>query len=276
MDDQRCSFEPFKKTASSPKNPNSSSTVEDPEQFFKLVANFQSRRLDDQRVALGTLPGIQTSSTGTTREKSQTLAPKITLTPASPAAPKRVCSRPSSPTLSVSEPDTPARPPPRSASFSPKGLLHDELSAQISFQISMCFPPHQTQGANNQPCPFPEIFLTIGQPGEAIVIPLSPRPGRPLSLNVNPPGQHRSRSASPHRSPASQGHSRPSSPHPGDLASPMGPYEDYISLNQRVHATQPQQNNVRGRAEPSKEVKKGKGKSSGKKEKKEGSKEKKK
>lgn len=115
-------------------------------------------------------------------------------------------------------------------------------------------------GPNNQPCPFPEIFLTIGQPGEAIVIPLNSRPGRPLSLNVNPPGQHRSRPASPHR----------------DMASPMGPYEDYISLNQRVHTNQLQQNNVRDRAEPNKEAKIGKGKSNGKKEKKEGSKEKRK
>ncbi|XP_016131477.1 uncharacterized protein [Sinocyclocheilus grahami] len=274
MDDQRCSFEPFKKTSSSP---NATQTAEDPEQFFKLVSNFQSGRLDDQRVTLGALPGIQNSSTGTKRENNKTLAPKITLTPASPAAPKKVCSRPSSPTLSVSEPDTAVRPPHRSASFSPERLLHDDLSAQISFQISMCFPPHQTHGPNNQPCPLPEIFLTIGQPGEAIVIPLSPRPGRPLSLNVNPPGQHHSRSASPHRSPASQGHSRPSSPHPGDMASPMGtPYEDYISLNQKVHTTQLQQNNVRDRAELNKEAKKGKGKSSGKKEKKEGSKEKRK
>uniref|UniRef100_A0A671R0N8 Uncharacterized protein n=1 Tax=Sinocyclocheilus anshuiensis TaxID=1608454 RepID=A0A671R0N8_9TELE len=72
MDDQRCSFEPFKKTSSSPN-------------FFKLVANFQSGRLDDQRVTLSALPGIQNSSTGTKRENNKTLAPKITLTPASPA-----------------------------------------------------------------------------------------------------------------------------------------------------------------------------------------------
>ncbi|XP_016103666.1 uncharacterized protein [Sinocyclocheilus grahami] len=270
MDDQRCSFEPFKNPSSSSKNPNSSPTAEDPEQFFRMVANFQSGRLDDQRVTLSALPGIQNSSTGTKRENNTTSAPQIILTPASPAPPKKVCSRPSSPTLSVSESDTPVRPPPRSASCSPERLLHEDMSAQISFQISMCFPPHQTHGANNQPCPFPEVFLTIGQPGEAIVIPLSPRPGRPLTLNVNPHRQNRS------RSPDNQGHSRPSSPHPGDMASPMGPYEDYFSLKQRVHTTQLQQNNVRDRAEPNKEAKKVKGKSSGKKEKKEGSKEKRK
>uniref|UniRef100_A0A672R6Q4 Pre-mRNA-splicing factor SYF1 n=1 Tax=Sinocyclocheilus grahami TaxID=75366 RepID=A0A672R6Q4_SINGR len=65
-----------------------------------MVANFQSGRLDDQRVTLSALPGIQNSSTGTKRENNTTSAPQIILTPASPAPPKKVCSRPSSPTLS--------------------------------------------------------------------------------------------------------------------------------------------------------------------------------
>ncbi|XP_048044615.1 uncharacterized protein LOC125267216 isoform X1 [Megalobrama amblycephala] len=273
MDDQRCSFEPFKKTSPSPKNPNANPTAEDPEQFFKLVTDFQRGHLDDQRATLNTLPGLQP------REKNK-VAPQIMLTPASPAPPKKICSSPSSPTLTVYESDIPGRPPSRSASFCPvsdkEGLQYDDRSAQITFQISMCFPPHQTLGANNQPYTFPEVFLTIGQPGETIVIPLSPKPGRPLSLNVNPPKNHRSRSKSPHKSPARQGRSRPSSPHPGDAPSPLSPYEDYFSLIQRVHTAQLQQNNRQDSAEPSKEARKGKEKSSGKKEKKEGNKEKKK
>lgn len=60
------------------------------------------------------------------------------------------------------------------------------------------------------------------------------------------------------------------------MSGPVGPYEDYFSLKQRVHTTQLQQNNVRDRAEPNKEAEKGKGKISGKKEKKERSKEKRK
>ncbi|XP_067285111.1 uncharacterized protein [Pseudorasbora parva] len=274
MDDQRCSFEPFKKRTPSPKKPNENPTVEDPEEFFNLLTKFQRGRLDDQRVTLSALPVLQPSGIGTMREKNKA-APQIMLTPASPAAPKKVCSRPSSPTLTVYESDMP---PPRSASFFPPSdkerLQNDDMSGQISFQISMRFPPHQVHGANDQPCPFPEVFLTIGQPGEAIVLPLTHRPSRPLSLNVNPPRNHRSRSASPHRSPARQGHSRPSSPHPGDAASPIGPYEDYFSLIQRVHTAHLQQNNERDRADPSKETKKGK--SSGRKEKKEGNKEKRK
>uniref|UniRef100_A0A673N360 Uncharacterized protein n=1 Tax=Sinocyclocheilus rhinocerous TaxID=307959 RepID=A0A673N360_9TELE len=81
MDDQRCSFEPFKNPSSSPKNPNASPTGNQ----SLMVANFQSGRLDDQRVTLSALPGIQNSSTGTKRENDKTSAPQIILTPASPA-----------------------------------------------------------------------------------------------------------------------------------------------------------------------------------------------
>uniref|UniRef100_A0A8C1SS94 Uncharacterized protein n=1 Tax=Cyprinus carpio TaxID=7962 RepID=A0A8C1SS94_CYPCA len=76
-----------------------------PDDFFQFLVKSQSQRLDDQRVTLNSLPGME--ATGTKRENNKTLAPKVTLTPASPAAPKKVCSSPSSPTLSVSEPDTP-------------------------------------------------------------------------------------------------------------------------------------------------------------------------
>jgi len=134
----------------------------------------------------------------------------------------------------------------------------------------------QTHGENNQPCSFPEVFLTIGQPGETIVLPLSPRPGGPIALNVNPPRNHRSRSPSPRRSPARKTRSRPSTPHPGDTASLISPHEDYFSLIQRVHSAQLQKNNGNSRAEPNKEARKGKGNSSGRKEKKEGDKEKRK
>ncbi|XDV12551.1 hypothetical protein PO909_001192 [Leuciscus waleckii] len=150
------------------------------------------------------------------------------------------------------------------------------MTAQESDQLFNMVSRIQTHGVNNQPCTFPEVFLTIGQPGETIVLPLSPRPGRPISLNVNPPKNHRSRSPSPRRSPAKQTRSRPSTPHPGDTASPISPHEDYFSLIQRVHSAQLLQNNGPNRAEPSKEAKKEKGKSSGKKEKKEGNKEKRK
>ncbi|XP_051571690.1 uncharacterized protein LOC127451216 isoform X2 [Myxocyprinus asiaticus] len=274
MDDQRCPFEPSKKTYSSPKSPNTRPTVDDPDQFFKLVANSQSRQLDDQRVSLSSLPGFQPSSFGTMGKKNKTSAPQIVLTPASPAVPKKTCSRPASPTLT----EPPLRPPPRSASFSPvsdrERLLYDDTPTQITFQISMSFSQQQRIGSDNQPCQFPKVFLTVGQAGEAVVIPLSPEHGRPVSLNVNPPRKHCSRSASPCRSPASQRRSRPSSPNPEDATSQISQYEDYFSLIQKVHTAQLQQSNGRDR-ETSKEARKGKGKSGGRKEKKDGEKRKK-
>ena len=44
----------------------------DPEKFFQVLASTQSKRLDDQRVSLPSLPGIKngsTSSTSTATEK---------------------------------------------------------------------------------------------------------------------------------------------------------------------------------------------------------------
>ena len=59
----------------------------------------------------------------------------------------------------------------------------------------------------DQPCTFPEVFLTLGAPGDNLVIPLSPAPGRPLSFNLNlvPKEGVTSRHCSPSRaSPAGQ------------------------------------------------------------------------
>ncbi|XP_051987762.1 uncharacterized protein LOC127647526 [Xyrauchen texanus] len=273
MDDQCCSFEPSKKTSSTPNFANNKPTVDDPDTFFKLVADSQSRRLDDQCVTLSSLPGFQYPSIGTQGKKNKTSAPQIVLTPASPAVPKKACSIPASPTLTLCDSEPPVRPPPRSASFSPVSdkerlLYDDDMPMQITFQISMSFPQQQRLGTDNQPCQFPEVFLTIEQAGKAIALPLCLKPGRLASLNVNPPRKHRSRSASPHRSPARQGRSRPSCPNSGDTTSQISPYEDYFSLIQKVHTTQLQQSNGRDRGETSKEARKGKGKSGGRKEKK--------
>uniref|UniRef100_A0A672HU32 Uncharacterized protein n=1 Tax=Salarias fasciatus TaxID=181472 RepID=A0A672HU32_SALFA len=56
MEDQRCSFDPSKNS----------------EMFFNLLANTQSRRLDDQRVSLPTLPGLQSDNS-----KTRCSAPQI-------------------------------------------------------------------------------------------------------------------------------------------------------------------------------------------------------
>ncbi|XP_039542191.1 uncharacterized protein LOC120489444 isoform X2 [Pimephales promelas] len=159
MDDQRCSFDPFKKPSPSPNTPNANPTAEDAEDLCNLLANFQRGRLDDQRVTLGSLPGLQPSRIETKRERNKA-APQIMLTPASPAAPKKVCPSPSCPSLPVCDSDTPGRPPARSPSLCPASdrerLPYDDMSAQISFQISMRFPPHQVSAVNDHESCFSE------------------------------------------------------------------------------------------------------------------------
>nr|XP_055044350.1 uncharacterized protein LOC129430815 isoform X1 [Misgurnus anguillicaudatus]XP_055044360.1 uncharacterized protein LOC129430815 isoform X1 [Misgurnus anguillicaudatus]XP_055044370.1 uncharacterized protein LOC129430815 isoform X1 [Misgurnus anguillicaudatus]XP_055044377.1 uncharacterized protein LOC129430815 isoform X1 [Misgurnus anguillicaudatus] len=242
----------------------------DHDQFFSLIHHAQQRRMDDQRCSFepsnhssfipicpnNTPIGFKPSSTGNQRERN----PQIILTPASPATPKKPDSRPASPILMLCD----SEPLPRSASFCPvsekERLLYDDMPMQITFQISMRLPPHES-------CLSPEVFLTIGQPGETIVLPLSFKPGRPVSLNVNPPKKHHSRSTSPHGSPARQERGRPSSlnaKNPG----PVNPHEDYFSLIQRCHSNQLQQNNEQKREEINRQAKSEKGKNSGRKEKK--------
>ncbi|XP_074512479.1 uncharacterized protein LOC141780917 [Sebastes fasciatus] len=73
MDEQRCVLNASPK--STPKHKPSQSTEPkgpDSEKFFNMLANSQGRRLDDQRVSLPTLPGIQnggTTVTSTAAEK---------------------------------------------------------------------------------------------------------------------------------------------------------------------------------------------------------------
>uniref|UniRef100_A0A673G2S7 Uncharacterized protein n=1 Tax=Sinocyclocheilus rhinocerous TaxID=307959 RepID=A0A673G2S7_9TELE len=102
IDEQRCSLGPTTRQQAHAYSP-------DPDDFFQFLVNSQSQRLDNQRVTLNSLPGMEAFTIKDPKDgnNNKTLAPKITLTPASPAAPKKVCSRPSSPTLSISEPDTP-------------------------------------------------------------------------------------------------------------------------------------------------------------------------
>lgn len=104
----------------------------------------------------------------------------------------------------------------------------------------------------DQPCTFPEVFLTLGAPGDNLVIPLSPVPGRSLFLNLNlvPKDDANSRQGSPSPKKVSSKAPSPnatltdnaetSCPHNQrkPLTSPISPDEDYFSLIQRVHTAQ--------------------------------------
>ncbi|KAJ3600648.1 hypothetical protein NHX12_031626 [Muraenolepis orangiensis] len=114
------------------------------------------------------------------------------------------------------------------------------------------------QGLKNdrQPCEFPEVFLTLGPPGEQIIVPLSPSPGRPLSLNLNlvpkemgdpmhaspnhaSPRKARSRQSSPNKVACHKHKPKATGSHQSEPRKPVNaisPDDDYFSLIERVHA----------------------------------------
>lgn len=134
---------------------------------------------------------------------------------------------------------------------------------------------------------FPEVFLTLGAPGDNLVIPLSPAPGRPLSFNLNlvPKEDAKSRHCSPSRASPRKSHSRPSSPTRGTTSEAhpetswshdqgkfvighISPDEDCFSLIEKVHTAQLQKGMAQGGQKYKGEQ--GKGKGGGKKDRKDG------
>ncbi|XP_051245234.1 sialidase isoform X2 [Dicentrarchus labrax] len=288
MDEQRCSLQPRSTPATPTHNGsaiNNVPTGTDADAFFKIISSSQGRRLDDQRVTLPTLPGIS----GNTERKENGRNTKAT-TPASPQPPhitvaestptttRKDCPRPTSqPQKTYAESGSP-RALPKSASFTPDTDYQKKQNspAQMTVRVSMSFTSQQENV--DQPCTFPEVFLTLGAPGENVVIPLSPAPGRPMSFNLNlvPKDDVKSRHSSPSHASPGKAHSRPSSPNPGAtseahpeaVTSPISPGEDCFSLIEKVHTAHLQKGMVQGGQKCKGEQ--GKGKGGGKKDKKNG------
>ncbi|XP_049332174.1 uncharacterized protein LOC103046674 isoform X2 [Astyanax mexicanus] len=225
------------------------------EQFFTLVANSQSKRMDDQRT---TMPEVRTE---------KPFVPQIILTPESPA-PRRASSRPTSLTQ---DPDLLTKPPPRSATFSPvsekERTQYDNVSTKLTFKVSVCLTAPKQSNSDGQQSSSPDVFLTIGTPaGKNFLLPLTPMVCGPPSLETTPrPRRHRSRSSSPYRAHGRTSHPRPSSPRPAPHPPPIGTDEDYFSLIHRVHTAQLQQGNA---AEKSREPGKGRERGDGRRERK--------
>ncbi|KAM8824451.1 uncharacterized protein ACB058_020694 [Synchiropus picturatus] len=278
MEDQRCSLPPSSSTPATPTHHGSAvnNALEgaDADAFFKAIATSQARRLDDQRVALPSLPGIS----GDSRGKQSTSTPKITVAGSTPTTSRRNCSA-SSAAAQMPGGGSP-RGLPKSASFSP-GTEYQKAQnspAQVTVRVSMSFTPQMAHKAFDQPGTFPEVFLTLGAPGDNLVIPLSPAAGRPLSLNLNlvPKEGYRSGQCSPCHTSPRRARSRPASPKPGCATRihAITPDEDCFPLIEKVHASQLDKggrHNMKGDHGKGKgRTDQGKGKGGGKKEKKNG------
>lgn len=154
----------------------------------------------------------------------------------------------------------------------------------------------KAQESADQPCSFPEVYLTLGAPGDHFVIPLSQAPCRPLSLNLNlvPKEDFKSKHHSPSHASPKGSRSGPSSPntvttrnaspatpspheHRTLVSSPFTPDEDCFSLIEKIHTAHLQNVMAHGGQKCKKDPGKGKekieqdkGKGGGKKDRKNG------
>lgn len=214
MEEQRCSL-PISTPATPTHNGsalNNIPTGAETDAFFKAIATSQSRRLDDQRASLPVLPGISGASTEklnfTNKEdESANTAPQITVTQSTPTTSRKEFTRPvSDPHWEHSEP-VPERSIPKSASFGPEAS-----PSQVTVKVSLSFTSLQGLMKADQPGTFPELFLTLGAPGDNLVIPLSPMPGRRLSLSLNLVPKDDTDSTQMFSNHPREAYSRPSSP----------------------------------------------------------------
>ncbi|KAI3359184.1 hypothetical protein L3Q82_002709 [Scortum barcoo] len=242
------------------------------ENFFKMISHAQSGRMDEQRCSLQ--PSRSTPATPT--RNGSALNTQGTDTGADADAFFKILSSSQARRLDDQRVALPTLP----------GISRNSEGKENGRNAR---PGISGLGNIDQPCAFPEVFLTLGAPGDNVVIPLSPVPGRPVSLNLNlvPKENVRSRSCSPSHASPRKAHSRPSSPNSEATSKanpatsgphePISPDDDCFSLIEKVHLAHLQAGMAQGgqklKGDPGKvraKTEHGKGKGVGKKDKKNG------
>ncbi|XP_063073778.1 uncharacterized protein LOC134464230 [Engraulis encrasicolus] len=227
MDDQSCSMQFINRRSAD-------TNKDDPEHIIDLMAKSQSRRLDDQRATMPISPKVGKKDSSPSPSTSHSC-----LGSRSPVPLRRAHSRPTTPT----PPDASgARAAPRSATYCPMSD-HDKMQ-DLANQTT------QMQQMQERQCALPEVFLTLGPPGESVRVPLSPMPSprlsRPASLllNISP-----SITPSPSPSPSHSPHAAGMSPYwVSPRGSPMATEEDYHLSMQRLAAAQGQKGKEKGKS----------------------------
>ncbi|XP_023813255.1 Purkinje cell protein 2 homolog isoform X1 [Oryzias latipes] len=220
MEEQRCSLQPSQSNPVSPTyNGNALNYVSIDEQTDAFRKTASSRKPDDQHID-HSAPAHKSEKSKTKdkvrNSKTDILVspPQITVDKGTPDTSRKYCPRSTSETQWPHLDSSSALALPKSASFTPETEFQQDppSSAQLTLKVSMSITPPPGPNYNYQ---IPEVFLTLGSPGESVNIPLSPVFGRPLSLDLNltPKKDGKSKHCSPSRASPRKARSRPSSPY---------------------------------------------------------------
>ncbi|XP_064171849.1 uncharacterized protein C6orf132 isoform X1 [Anguilla rostrata] len=241
MEEQRCVFDPNKRSACTPKHPNTTksvptqSSMADIDQLFSILASTQSHRLDDQRVSLNLLPGLQGVSGSDQEGRGKSVAGKETDELCNMVSRLQGC-RIEEQRCSLPVALSPG--PPRSASMSTV-TLESTLHRQDQL-LSAPNPAPPRKARSNPSSP------SRATPKKSRSRPNSPSRATPRKSRSRPnspsratPRKSRSRPNSPSRATPRKSRSRPQSPNAAQhVSSPIGPEDDCFSLIHRVHAAQ--------------------------------------
>ncbi|XP_007572421.2 sialidase-like isoform X1 [Poecilia formosa] len=208
MEDQRCYLQPCHSTATTPVHnggPLNNGLMGSKPIAFVNSKNPSQTLLQDQH------------SPGTSRiseAKKNASPPYIIVNEGTPATSRKSFRRSSSQPQIFDAESSSTLALPKSASFTPETefRMDQNSQAQMTLKVSLSVTPQP--GIKND-YQVPEVFLTLGAPGDNVVIPLSPVFGRPPSLDLNlvPKKDAKSRHNSPRMASPRKAHSRPSSPY---------------------------------------------------------------